>query len=317
MPSDEHVLNRRQALGAILATAATTAVACKSEAERNPSQSRTDSNMNTNTSPKRMPVVFVPHGGGPWPFVDLGNFLDGREFDVLAGYLRGLAAQLPERPQAMLVISAHWEARVPTVMTNPNPPILYDYYGFPPESYRITWPAPGAPRLAARVRALLEGAGIPTAEDAQRGFDHGTFIPFKLTFPDADVPTIQLSLQKGLDPAQHLASCRALAPLRDEGILITGSGMSYHNLGEFRHAGAGPVSEVFDAWLREAATAESGRRDEALTRWSEAPSARRAHPREEHLLPLMVIAGAAGTDRGRITYNDTFGGKRLSAVHFG
>lgn len=317
MPSDEQVLNRRQALGAMLATAATTAVACTPDAERIPSQSRTDPIMNTNTSQKRMPVVFVPHGGGPWPFVDLGNFLDSREFDVLAGYLRGLPAQLPERPKAMLVISAHWEARVPTVMTNPNPPILYDYYGFPPESYQIKWPAPGAPQLAARVRTLLESAGITTAEDAQRGFDHGTFIPFKLTFPDADVPTIQLSLQEGLDPAQHLAIGRALAPLRDEGIWIVGSGMSYHNLREFRHAGAGPVSEVFDAWLREAATAESGKRDEALTHWAEAPSGRRAHPREEHLLPLMVIAGAAGTDRGRITYNDTFGGKRLSAVHFG
>lgn len=312
----EAVLNRRQALGAMLATAATTAVACTTEAERTPPNLQKDPLMNANTSQTRMPVVFVPHGGGPWPFVDLGDFLDKREHGVLAGYLRDLPKQLPQPPKALLVISAHWEAHVPTVMTNPNPPILYDYYGFPAESYRITWPAPGSPELAARVRTLLDAAGIATAEDSQRGFDHGTFIPLKLTFPEANVPTIQLSLQTGLDPARHLAIGRALAPLRDEGVLIVGSGMSYHNLREFRHPNAKAVSEVFDAWLREAATADATKRDAELMQWAAAPSGRRAHPREEHLLPLMVIAGAAGTDRGRITYNDTFGGVRLSAVHY-
>ncbi len=314
---EDAILNRRQALQAMLATAATTMAACTPEAERTLPNSQKDPLMNTNASQSRMPVVFVPHGGGPWPFVDLGDFLDKREFEVLAGYLRDLAKHLPHRPKALVVVSAHWEAHVPTVMTNPKPPILYDYYGFPAESYRITWPAPGAPDVAARVRTLLEDAGIPTAEDSQRGFDHGTFIPLKLTFPDADVPTLQLSLQTGLDPARHLAIGRALAPLRDEGILIVGSGMSYHNLREFRHPQAKAVSEAFDTWLRGAATAESGKRDEELMQWANAPSGRRAHPREEHLLPLMVIAGAAGTDRGRITYNDTFGGVRLSSVHYG
>jgi aromatic ring-opening dioxygenase catalytic subunit (LigB family) len=263
-----------------------------------------------------MPAIYLPHGGGPWPFVDLGGFLDPREIRALAGYLRDLPAALPQRPKAMVVVSAHWEAPVPTVMTAAHPPILYDYYGFPPESYRITWPAPGSPQLAARVRALLEAAGLQSAEDGQRGFDHGTFIPLKVTFPDADVPTIQLSLEEGLDPARHLAIGRALVPLRDEGVLLVGSGMSYHNLRAFRSGEGHADSEVFDAWMQRAAVADPAARDAELTRWAAAPAARRAHPREEHLLPLMVMAGAASSDRGRITYSDTFGRARISAVHF-
>jgi aromatic ring-opening dioxygenase catalytic subunit (LigB family) len=265
----------------------------------------------------RMPAIYLPHGGGPWPFVDLGGFVEPREVRALADYLGGLAATLPRRPTAMVVVSGHWETRVATVMTSPRPPILYDYYGFPPESYAITWPAPGSPPLAARVRDLLEGAGMPSEEDRKRGFDHGTFIPLKLTFPDADVPTIQLSLQEGLDPERHIAIGRALAPLRDEGVLLVGSGMSYHNMRGFRQPQGRADSEVFDAWLRHAAVSEASERDAALSRWSAAPAARRVHPREEHLLPLMVMAGAAGTDRGRVTYSDTFGGVRISAVQFG
>jgi aromatic ring-opening dioxygenase catalytic subunit (LigB family) len=266
---------------------------------------------------QRLPAIYIPHGGGPWPFVDLPGFVEPREKRALADYLAGLVASLPRRPAAMVVVSAHWEATVPTVMTSPSPPILYDYYGFPPASYEITWPAPGNPRLAARVRELLEGAGVPTAEDAKRGFDHGTFIPLKLTFPDADVPTIQLSLQEGLDPARHLAIGRALAPLRGEGVLLVGSGMSYHNMRGFRQPQGRADSEVFDAWMQHVAASEPGERDAALARWSEAPAARRVHPREEHLLPLMVMAGAAGADRGRVPFSDSFGGVRISAVHFG
>ncbi len=118
-------------------------------------------------------------------------------------------------------------------MTSPQPPMYYDYGGFPPEAYTITWPAPGNPALAERVVQLLGDAGIPAKTDARRGFDHGTFVPFKLSWPDADVPTIQLSLKAGLDPREHLAIGRALAPLRDEGVLILGSGMSYHNMRDF------------------------------------------------------------------------------------
>jgi aromatic ring-opening dioxygenase catalytic subunit (LigB family) len=262
-----------------------------------------------------MPVVFLPHGGGPWPFVDIG-FGAPAELDDLAEYLRSVRALPKTPPKALLVISAHWEERVPTVMTAAHPPILYDYYGFPPASYQITWPAPGEPALAARVRELLQTAGFETAEDAQRGFDHGTFIPLKLTYPEANVPTIQLSLIRGLDPRKHLALGRALAPLRDEGVFIVGSGMTFHNLRNFGPQGRAD-SEVFDAWLRERVVQEPAERDQALENWADAPAARATHPREEHLIPLMVIAGAAGADRGTLAWNGRFAGTRLSAYHFG
>jgi len=306
-------VTRRAALVAGLAGAAglTALASGERSAERSESGERP-----ATSGGERMPVAFVPHGGGPWPFVELG-FNDKPGMSALAGYLQSLKA-LPKRaPKALLVISAHWEEAVPTVMTSPRPPILYDYYGFPPESYEITWPAPGNPALAARVQALLEAAGFQTATDDRRGYDHGTFIPLKLTYPEADVPTVQLSLKHGLDPAEHLAMGRALAPLRDEGIFIIGSGMSYHNLREFFGPGARQTSETFDAWLRETAVLEAAERDAQLIQWGTAPAGRRAHPREEHLLPLMVIAGAAGADRGTVAYNGTFMGARLSADHFG
>jgi aromatic ring-opening dioxygenase catalytic subunit (LigB family) len=268
------------------------------------------------TSPNRMPVVFVPHGGGPWPFVDLG-FGSKAELDALAGYLRQVPALPATPPRALLVISAHWEEPVPTVMNGAQPPMLYDYYGFPPESYTITWPAPGDPVLAARVRELLAGAGFTTAADPARGYDHGTFVPLKVAYPGADVPVVQLSLVRGLDPAQHLAMGRALAPLRDEGVFIIGSGMTFHNLRAFRDPRAAPVAETFDAWLRESMTLDSDSRNERLTGWASAPAARAAHPREEHLIPLMVTAGAAGDDPAVVAFNDTFTGLRLSAYHFG
>jgi aromatic ring-opening dioxygenase catalytic subunit (LigB family) len=263
----------------------------------------------------RMPAVFVPHGGGPWPFVDLG--FDKQEMAALAGYLSTLPSVPHAAPKALLVVSAHWEEPVPTVMTAARPPMLYDYYGFPPESYQITWPAPGDPALAARVRALLGGAGFDSADDATRGFDHGAFVPLKLAYPEAAVPTVQLSLRRGLDPQEHLAMGRALAPLRDEGVYIIGSGMTFHNLRAFGDPRARAASEEFDAWLRASAALPEPERNRRLTEWAQAPSARFVHPREEHLLPLMVVAGAAGTDRGSTGYEGIMMGVRLSSYHFG
>ena len=265
----------------------------------------------------RMPAIFVPHGGGPWPFVDLGGFIAARDVELLRNYFVELPKGLPVAAKALLVVSAHWEEAVPTVMTSSRPPILYDYYGFPPEAYTIEWPAPGDPMLAQRVVELLGRAGIPASTDERRGFDHGTFIPFKVSWPQADVPTIQLSLKKTLDPAEHLAIGRALAPLRDEGVLILGSGMSYHNLGSFRSPSAAGTSVAFDRWLAEAATAPPDVRSNRLTGWESAPRARAAHPREEHLLPLMVVAGAAGDDIGRAGFRDDWMGVRVSAFHYG
>ena len=267
-------------------------------------------------STQRQPVVFLPHGGGPWPFVDVG-FGEPRELAALATYLKGLHGLPRTPPRAILMVSAHWEAPVPTVMTSPNPPMLYDYSGFPPESYSLTWPAPGAPALATRVRALLEAAGHATNEDPKRGFDHGAFVPLKLMWPEANVPTLQVSLQRGLDPAVHLSIGRALIPLRDEGVFIVGSGMSFHNLRGFGDPRLIPSAEAFDAWLQQASTASPAERDAALAQWDRAPGARLSHPREEHLLPLMVIAGAAGSDVGTVGYAGRLTGLPLSAFHFG
>jgi len=271
--------------------------------------------MNPVRTPQRMPVAFLPHGGGPWPFVEMG--LPEAEVRILSDYLRSVADLPSTPPRALLVVSAHWEEPVPTVQTAEHPPILYDYYGFPEASYRLTWPAPGSPALAHRVRELLTESGFQTAENRERGFDHGTFIPLKVTYPGAQIPTVQLSLKAGLDPAEHLALGRALAPLRDEGVFILGSGMTFHNLRAFGNPRAVPEAQAFDAWLQKATLLEAPERDQALLRWESAPSATFAHPREEHLLPLMVVAGAAGADRGTLAYQGTFMGLPLSAFHFG
>lgn len=262
----------------------------------------------------RMPVMYVPHGGGPWPFVEFG--LDRTELVPLAEYFRSLPQLLPQKPAALLVISAHWEAKQPTVMSGAKPPMLYDYSGFPDQAYKITWPAPGNPELAARVRGLLDAAGFTSAQDDARGFDHGTFVPLKLSWPEAEIPTIQLSLLDSLAPEPHLRIGRALMPLRNEGVLIIGSGMSYHNLRGWRDPYADAEGR-FDAWLRETATLDMQTRDRRLSSWTEAPAARLAHPRAEHLLPMMVVAGAAGEDRGKIGYHGQFMRRGISAVHFG
>jgi aromatic ring-opening dioxygenase catalytic subunit (LigB family) len=271
--------------------------------------------MQANRPELRQPVLYVPHGGGPWPFVS--GFLPARDVEVMRTFFVDLPKVLPAPPKALLVVSAHWEAAVPTVMTSTQPAIYYDYYGFPPEAYTIQWPAPGSPALAERVTGLLGDAGIPTGTDGQRGFDHGTFIPFKLSWPNADIPTIQLSLKAGLDPEEHLAIGRALEPLRDEGVLILGSGMSYHNMRGFGSREGQRAAASFDSWLGEAATSAPADRDRLLSQWASAPGARESHPREEHLLPLMVVAGAAGGDSGSITFRGEFMGVRISAFQYG
>jgi aromatic ring-opening dioxygenase catalytic subunit (LigB family) len=265
---------------------------------------------------KRMPVVYAPHGGGPWPFVDCG-FGTRPELDALRGYLASLGAIAGGPPRAILAVSAHWEAPLPTLMTAAAPPMLYDYGGFPPEAYTLTWPAPGAPWLAPRAEELLRVAGFETARDDRRGYDHGTFVPLKVAFPEARVPVLQLSLVAGLRADVHLALGRALEPLREEGVLIVASGMSFHDMRAFFRRGGAPAAEAFDAWLRDAVARPQPERDALLEHWERAPHARSAHPREEHLIPLMVAAGAAGSDRGAIPYNGTFVGLRLAAVHFG
>jgi aromatic ring-opening dioxygenase catalytic subunit (LigB family) len=262
----------------------------------------------------KLPTLFLPHGGGPCFFMD---WQPPDTWKRMAEWLKGIGSSLPVSPRALLVVSAHWETPVPTVTSSVAPPLLYDYSGFPPHTYELRWPAPGSPKLATRAQTLLKSAGIESRADASRGFDHGVFIPLKVAYPDATLPTVQLSLRAGLDPQEHLAIGRALAPLRDEGVLIVGSGMSYHNMRGFMTPAARDPSTRFDAWLAKTVAEEPSQRDADLAKWSTAPSARECHPREEHLLPLMVVAGAGGGDRGRQVFRDEVMGSVVSAVQFG
>lgn len=262
------------------------------------------------------PTIFLPHGGGPCFFMDWDP---PDTWERMAAFLRSVPELVGARPKALLVISGHWEERVPTVNVRARPDLLFDYGGFPDHTYRLTWPASGSPELAGRVRELLTRADIQSAENGTRGLDHGVFVPLKLVFPEAEAPTVQLSLRRDLDPASHLALGRALAPLRGEGVLIVGSGMTAHNMRRFRwdNEGLDADSVRFDEWLGKAVEAEPEERGRLLAGWADAPGARESHPREEHLLPLHVVAGAAGTDKGRRVLADHVLGTAQSAFLFG
>ncbi len=260
------------------------------------------------------PTFFINHGGGPCFFLAPGPMRD--TWKPLEDYLRGFAAALEEPPRALLVISAHWEETVPTVNAAPAPALLFDYQGFPEHTYQLNWPAPGAPEIAARVRNLLHDAGLPSAANTSRGYDHGVFIPLKVAFPDAGIPVVQLSMQRGLDPAAHLAIGRALRPLRRENVLLIGTGQSYHNIRGFFRAGADLKGDAFDAWLRQAVT-QTQTREQSLIDWEQAPGARDSQPREDHLLPLMVAAGAAPGETAIIDFHGHAMGKPVSGFRFG
>ena len=256
--------------------------------------------MSTSTT-TRMPAYFISHGGGPWPWLS-GPMRDAHA--LLEETLRNLPDELPEAPKAILVISGHWEAPTFTVQANPNPPMIYDFGGFPEHTYRIQYPAPGSPALAARVDELLTGAGIPVAQDAARGFDHGMYSALAPAWPDADIPVVQLSIKHGYDPDEHLAVGRALASLRDEGILILGSGATFHNFAMIGPAGTAPSRE-FDRWLGATIVdSDPNERIARLRQWDRAPSGRVANPQEDHLIPLMVVAGAAENDRAVRSYHE-------------
>jgi aromatic ring-opening dioxygenase catalytic subunit (LigB family) len=241
-------------------------------------------------------------------------------FDQLEASLKRIPEQLGSaKPRAVLMISGHWEADEFRVMSAGHPGMVYDYYGFPPHTYTIRYPAPGDPVLAQRVAALIAAAGLPTALDEERGFDHGAFSTAYPMYPQAEVPMVQLSMHASYDPAAHLALGRALAPLRDEGVLIVGSGLSYHNLRAFGPAASAP-SSAFDAWLQRSLLQLSpAERSEALLHWSDAPAARLAHPFEDHLIPLMVAVGAAEQEPGSCIYHeeDFRGGVVVSSFRFG
>jgi aromatic ring-opening dioxygenase catalytic subunit (LigB family) len=268
-------------------------------------------------SASRLPTYFISHGGGPWPYMT-GEFRSN--FNVLEKSLVDMRHELGEKPKAILVITGHWETRGLAISSGVQPGMVYDYYGFPEYLYHIAYKAPGSPELAARVKQLLSAGGMDATLDPTRGFDHGTFSILKPLYPDEDVPVVQLSVDTGFDPAFHLAIGRALAPLRDEGVLIVGSGLTYHNLPAMRGTGGHEPSRRFDAWLQETLVgASNDERSARLIGWEKAPAARAAHPREDHLIPLMVVVGAAEREPGAVTYHQTdfFGGLTASSFRFG
>ena len=265
----------------------------------------------------RMPAQFIPHGAGPCFFMDW-NPADA--WDKTAAFLRSIPGSLPATPKAIVLVTAHWLAPQPTLTGAARPGMLFDYYGFPPHTYELSYPAPGAPALAERVRGLLADAGIAATVDTQRGYDHGTFIPLKVAFPHADVPVLQVSLLGSLDAQAHIDYGRALAPLRDEGVLIIGSGMSYHNMRGYGDPRSTPVSADFDRWLTDTVALPAAERNARLAQWDTAsgPAGRLSHPprAEEHLLPLHVVAGAAGDSVGRKVFTDQVLATTISAFRF-
>ena len=240
----------------------------------------------------RMPSLFIPHGGGP------SFFMTGErknQYQATEDFLSSIQYMLPAKPEAILIITAHWETRIPSFTGGAKPELIYDYYGFPPETYELKYPAPGQPALAQRAAQLIKQAGLPAEVDADYGWDHGVFIPLKVMYPEANVPVVAMSLHESLNPELHSHLGRALAPLRDEGVLIVGSGFMTHGLPFLRDwsidAKAPGWSSDFDQWAADAIS--RGDVDMLASYKDLAPAVNYAHPTVEHFTPLFVTLGAA------------------------
>jgi len=264
------------------------------------------------TLPSTLPTLYFPHGAGPCFFMDWPG--DAHMWDRMAAFLRQTGAAL--RPRAIVIVSGHWQAEAFTTGATESPALIYDYSGFPPHTYQLTWPARGDAALANRVRTLLSDAGLPVAHDEARGWDHGVFVPLKVMYPEADVPVVQLSLKTGLDADEHLRAGQALQALRHDGVLILASGLSFHNMRGFTPA-FHRASAQFDDWLASMAKQAAHERSALLRDWQTAPHAHDVHPYPDHLLPLMVAAGAAGEDVGARVFQDTVMHVVVSALAFG
>jgi aromatic ring-opening dioxygenase catalytic subunit (LigB family) len=265
----------------------------------------------------RLPTYFLSHGGGPWPWLKAER---GSVYDQLEASLHEVRRELGQAPRAVLMISGHWVADRFLLSSAARPPMEYDYSGFPEHTYRIHYDAPGAPALAETVRAMLERGGVAADLDPQRGFDHGTFSLMYTMYPEANLPLVQLSLRADYDHAEHINVGELIAPLRDEGVLIIGSGFSYHDTRGMRSGAGAEASAAFDRWLNDTlVTSSPDERRRQLLGWSAAPAARAAHPAEDHLIPLMVAVGAAGDDVGERIYHETnfMGAITVSSYRFG
>jgi len=266
--------------------------------------------MTQNSPNNNAQIVYFSHGGGALPILgDPGH-------KAMVDFMTQLPTQL-KKPDIILVISAHWEESAATLLGAATPGMFYDYYGFPTQAYDITYPAPGSPEYAQQIFKLFENNGIPTRIDPQRGFDHGLFIPLKLMYPQADIPCLQLSLLRGLNPEAHLVLGKALRGLKNLNILVIGSGFSFHNMRAFswqENGAPDPANDAFQNWLIEGCTAPlpQPEREQRLIEWEKAPSARYCHPREEHLLPLHVCLGMADKP-AELIFDDRILGKRSIA----
>ncbi len=261
-----------------------------------------------------LPTYFISHGGGPWPWVPQ---MRQAHAELEASFQR-MAAEIPPAPRAILMISGHWEsADAYQVMTTARPPMIYDYFGFPEQTYQVSYPAPGAPGIAQEATRLIQDAGLPVATDNTRGFDHGCFVPMSVLFPNANVPVFQISMRSHYKPGEHMALGRALAPLRAQGVVIIGSGLSFHNLRILGPAARIP-SAGFDAWLDQTLARNEAQRRTALLDWEKAPYARECHTQEDHLVPLFAVIGAAQQAKATRIYHETeaFGGVTASSYRF-
>ncbi|WP_327367947.1 dioxygenase family protein [Streptomyces sp. NBC_01217] len=255
---------------------------------------------------ERMPALYLSHGAPPLA-----------DDPVWPGELAAWSAQLP-RPRAILMVSAHWEEAPLALGATQAVPLVYDFWGFPEHYYQVQYAAPGAPALAENVRKLLRGAGTPVQDIPDRGLDHGAYVPLVEMFPGADIPVLQISMPT-LDPQKLMDIGRRLAPLRDEGVLIVGSGFFTHNLAALRHAGGGTPgwSAEFDDWGNRALRAQDI--DALLDFEHKSPAGRLAHPRTEHFAPLFVTLGASENelDRGRSVIDGFWMGLAKRSVQFG
>lgn len=264
------------------------------------------------TTEKTAPVLYIPHGGGPLPL------LGEESHQGMVNFLQQVPKSFHD-PEAIVVISAHWEEDSVTITGNANPPLFYDYYGFPEEAYHIQYPAPGQPQLAHTIHHMLLQHGISARLDEKRGLDHGVFVPLKLMYPAATIPVVQVSLLKNLDPTDHIEIGKALRELRKQNVLILGSGFSFHNMQAFfsqqNPQQDDPQNSAFQEWLIETCTDKTliqQERIERLVHWENAPYARYCHPREEHLLPLHVCFGMTSSP-AKLPFYDRVSGKKAAA----
>lgn len=262
-----------------------------------------------------MPTWFIPHGAGPCFFMDW-NPKDA--WNKTGKFLKDLPLTLSNQPKAILMISAHWMESTISLTGAQNPELIYDYHGFPAHTYDLQYPTKGDPALAKEIIETLASSQIKAKLDASRGFDHGMFIPMLMMFPKADIPVIQLSLHNNLDPQTHFNLGVALEKFRAQGVLIIGSGMSFHNMRGYGQPAFGPISDEFDEWLAKTVESDPVTRKQSLIDWANAPSARLCHPlrQEEHLLPLMVVAGAASKEQGYKVFTDRVLETSISAFVF-